>query len=264
MGVGSPRPGARERMLEERDLFSRLVDDDDPVGREHVVERYLPLARRLARRYQRADEPFDDLFQVACMGLIRAIDRFQVDRGVAFSTYALPTIAGEIKRYYRDRTWAVHVPRDLLELTLRVERALDRLEGDLHRSPAVSEVAAAIGAAEEDVLDALQAATAYRATSFEVSRGRADEDDADTLGDSLGAFEAGFDRAEERATLDTLMATLTPRERRVLRLRFEHDLTQAEIGARIGVSQMQVSRILRRCVGRLQGEAAHRAPARGR
>jgi RNA polymerase sigma-B factor len=264
MAVRTPRPGARERMLEERDLFSRLVDGDDPVDREHVVERYLPLARRLARRYQRADEPFDDLFQVACVGLIRAIDRFEIDRGVAFSSYALPTIVGEIKRYYRDRTWAVHVPRDLLELTLRVERTLDRLEGDLHRSPTVSEVAAAIGATEEDVLDALEAATAYRATSFEVPRGRTDDDDADTLGDSLGTFESGFDRAEERATLDSLMATLTPRERRVLRLRFEHDLTQAEIGARIGVSQMQVSRILRRCVGRLQGEAAHRTPAPGR
>jgi RNA polymerase sigma-B factor len=183
---------------------------------------------------------------------------------VAFSSYALPTIVGEIKRYFRDRTWSVHVPRDLLELTLRVERALERLESDLHRSPTVAELAVAVDVGEEDVLEALQAATAYRATSFEVPRGRTDDDDADTLGDALGVWETGFDRAEERATLGALMRTLTPRERRVLRLRFEHDMTQAEIGAHIGVSQMQVSRILRRCVARLQGEALTLARAPGR
>jgi RNA polymerase sigma-B factor len=255
--VQTRRARASERLAEERELFARLRDVADPVDREHLVERYLPLARRLARRYQRPDDQFDDLFQVACIGLLRAIDRFDVERGVAFSSYALPTIVGEIKRYFRDRTWSVHVPRDLLELTLRVERALERLEADLHRSPTVAELAVAVDVSEEDVLEALQAATAYRATSFEVPRGRTDDEDADTLGDALGVWETGFDRAEERATLGALMRTLTPRERRVLRLRFEHDMTQAEIGAHIGVSQMQVSRILRRCVARLQGEALH-------
>jgi RNA polymerase sigma-B factor len=245
------------RAEQDRALFARYLDKRDPVDREMLVERFLPLARQLARRYQRADEPFDDLFQVACLGLVKAIDRFDLGREVAFSSYAVPTILGEIKRYFRDRTWSVRVPRDLQELALRVDRAVADLSLGLHRQPTVEEIGAKVGADEEDVLEALEASGAYRATSLEAPRGS--EDDAgDTLGDTLGTEERGFALAEDRATIAHLMRSLTPREREVLRLRFEEDLTQAEIGEHIGVSQMQVSRIIRQSLGRLRSYASAR------
>src|SRR3954465_5145095 len=143
-------PGARA-------LFGRSLAPRDPVDREMLVERFLPLARQLARRYQRPEEPFDDLFQVACLGLVKAIDRFDLGRDVAFSSYAVPTILGEIKRYFRDRTWSVRVPRDLQELALRVDRKVSELSTDLRRAPTVSEIAEAAGIEEEEVLEALEA-----------------------------------------------------------------------------------------------------------
>jgi RNA polymerase sigma-B factor len=223
-----------------------------------LVERFMPLARQLARRYQRPEEPFDDLFQVACLGLVKAIDRFDLEREVAFSSYAVPTILGEIKRYFRDRTWSVRVPRDLQELALKVDRAVSELALDLHRQPTVEEIADKVNAEEEEVLEALEASGAYKATSLEAPRGS--EDDAgDTLGDTLGTDEPGFGLAEDRATIERLMRSLSAREREVLRLRFEEDLTQAEIGERIGVSQMQVSRIIRQSVARLRAFAGPRA-----
>jgi len=243
-----------ERSREDRELLIRYHRDGDVHAREQLVERFLPLARQLARRYQRASEPLDDLLQVASLGLIKAIDRFDLDREIAFSSYAVPTILGEIKRYFRDRTWAVRVPRDLQELTLKVDRAVGELSELLRRQPSVGEIATAVGTDEEDVLEALQAGGAYRAVSFDAPRTGAD-DDAVTLGDSVGIDEHGFDRAEERATLAQLMATVTPRERDVLRMRFEQDMTQAEIGAVIGVSQMQVSRVIRQAIARLRAAA---------
>jgi RNA polymerase sigma-B factor len=245
------------RAEEDRALFARYLDKRDPVDREMLVERFLPLARQLARRYQRPEEPFDDLFQVACLGLVKAIDRFDLERQVAFSSYAVPTILGEIKRYFRDRTWSVRVPRDLQELALKVDRAVSDLSLDLHRQPTVEEIAEKVGAEEEDVLEALEASGAYKATSLEAPRGSEDES-GDTLGDTLGTEEHGFALAEDRATIEHLMRSITPREREVLRLRFEEDLTQAEIGERIGVSQMQVSRIIRQSVARLRAYAAAR------
>jgi RNA polymerase sigma-B factor len=242
------------RAEQDRALFARYLDKRDPVDRDMLVERFLPLARQLARRYQRADEPFDDLFQVASLGLVKAIDRFDLDREVAFSSYAVPTILGEIKRYFRDRTWSVRVPRDLQELALRVDRAVAELSLDLARQPTVTEIGERVGAEEEDVLEALEASGAYKATSLESPRGGEDES-GDTLGDSLGTEESGFSMAEHRATLDRLMRSITPREREVLRLRFEYDLTQAEIGEQIGVSQMQVSRIIRQSIARLRADA---------
>jgi RNA polymerase sigma-B factor len=243
------------RAEQDRALFARYLDKRDPVDREVLVERFLPLARQLARRYQRPEEPFDDLFQVACLGLVKAIDRFDLE--VAFSSYAVPTILGEIKRYFRDRTWSVRVPRDLQELALKVDRAVSDLSLDLHRQPTVEEIAAKVGAEEEDVLEALEASGAYKATSLEAPRG-SEEDSGDTLGDTLGTEEHGFALAEDRATIEHLMRSITPREREVLRLRFAEDLTQAEIGERIGVSQMQVSRIIRQSVGRLRAYATAR------
>jgi RNA polymerase sigma-B factor len=220
-----------------------------------LVERFLPLARRLASRYRGSDEPFDDLFQVACLGLVKAIDRFDLTRDVAFSSYAVPTILGEIKRYFRDRTWSVRVPRDLQELALRVDRKVSELSTDLRRQPTVPEIAEALGIEEEDVLEALEASGAYRATSLQTPWG-SDEDSGDTLGDAIGVEERGFALAEDRATIEHVMRVITPREREVLRLRFAEDLTQAEIGERVGVSQMQVSRIIRQSVARLRAYAA--------
>jgi RNA polymerase sigma-B factor len=249
-GDDVPDRGA-DRTAEDRALFERYLDRRDPVDRELLVERFLPLARQLARRYQRPEEPFDDLFQVACLALVKAIDRFDLSRDVAFSSYAVPTILGEIKRYFRDRTWSVRVPRDLQELALRVDRKVSELSTDLRRQPTVTEIAEAVGIEEEDVLEALEASGAYRATSLSTPRGTEDEP-GETLGDTVGTSEEGFGLAESRATLEQLMRAVTPREREVLRLRFEEDLTQAEIGERIGVSQMQVSRIIRQSIARLR------------
>jgi RNA polymerase sigma-B factor len=248
-----------EREAEDRELFVKLKAGDQSA-REQLAERFLPLARQLARRYQRADEPLDDLVQVASLGLIKAIDRFDPQREVAFSSYAVPTILGELKRHFRDRTWSVRVPRDLQELALKVDKAVATLSRDLRRQPSVLEIAEAVDAGEEDVLEALEAAGAYRATSFDAPRSSGDEDGGDSLADALGTTEAGFGLAEQRATLERLMAAITPREREVLRLRFVEDLTQAEIGERIGVSQMQVSRLIRQSLARLRtaGLAAER------
>jgi RNA polymerase sigma-B factor len=267
MTKDAPPTSARgaERTQEDRELFIRYRDGD-PQAREQLVERFLPLARQLARRYQRASEPLDDLLQVASMGLIKAIDRFDADREIAFSSYAVPTILGEIKRHFRDRTWAVRVPRDLQELTLKVDRAVGELSEELHRQPSISEIGEAVGADEEGVLEALQAGGAYRAVSFEAPRGSdGGDEDVTTLADSIGIDETGFARAEERATLARLLTSVSPRERDVLRMRFEEDMTQAEIGAVIGVSQMQVSRVIRQALARLRAaaepEPGHGSPA---
>jgi RNA polymerase sigma-B factor len=259
MPDGRRRAGG-DRADEDRALFARYLDERDPIDRDVLIERFLPLARHLARRYERRGEPFDDLFQVACVGLVNAIDRFDLEREVTFSSYAVPTIVGEIKRYFRDRTWSVRVPRDLQELTLKVDRAVADLSLDLHRPPTVAEIAANIGYEEEEVLEALEASGARRATSLEAVRGT-DDDSDDTLGEALGTEDQGFALAEDRATISHLTRVLTAREREVLRLRFEHDLTQAEIGEQIGVSQMQVSRIIRDALGRLRSYATADADA---
>jgi len=253
--VPAPRPALSQRT--ERDLFG-LAHRGDSRARDELAARFLPLARSLALRYQRSGEPFDDLLQVASLGLIKAIDRFDPAREIAFSSYAVPTILGEIKRYFRDRTWAVRVPRGLQELSMRVDRIVGELSEELHRSPSVPEIAAGVGASEEEVLEALQAGGAYRAVSFEAPNGGAGDDGA-TIADSVGFDEDGFGHAEERAVLAVLLASVSERERVVLRMRFEDDMTQAEIGAAIGVSQMQISRIIRTALQRLR-EAADVQP----
>jgi RNA polymerase sigma-B factor len=220
-----------------------------------MIERHLPLARSLAARYRYTPQPFEDLVQVASLALVKAVDRFDPQLGVAFGSYAVPTILGEIKRYFRDRTWSVRVPRDLQGLALKVDRAVSELDLELQRRPTVEEIGAEVGADAEHVLDALEASGAYRATSLQTPWG-ADEDSVDTLGDVIGVEERGFARAEDRATIAHVMRVITPREREVLHLRFAEDLTQAEIGERVGVSQMQVSRIIRQSVARLRAYAA--------
>jgi RNA polymerase sigma-B factor len=238
-------------VLSDLDLFARMRFDGDPTARELLVERYLPLARRLARRYQHTDEPIEDLIQVASIGLLKAVDRFDCSRDVMFSSYAVPTILGELKRHFRDRTWSVRVPRDLQELALRVDQTVTRLSLGQRRSPSVAEVAEAVEASDEQVLEALEAMGAYRTTSLDSPRSSRDEE-TESVAEGLGTHDHGFDRAEERATLEPLMGRISERERTVLRLRFGDDLTQAEIGERIGVSQMQVSRLIRQALTRMR------------
>jgi len=252
----------RERLREDQELFARYADKHDPVDRDLLVERFMPLARSLASRYLRRDEPFDDIFQVACLGLLKAIDGFDVSRGRAFSSYAVPTIVGEIKRHYRDRTWVVHVPRDLQDLTLTVDRTLQELERELLRKPSVTEIADELNVSEEDVREALQASRAHRVGSLDAPA-RDEQDQPSTVGERIGTPELGFARAENRAVLGRLMTVLSARDRLVLRLRYEEDLTQEQIGQRVGISQMQVSRVLRQCIVKLR-TVAERAPERPR
>ena len=243
----------RSRAREEQRLFRAYRRTGDPAVRAQLAERFLPLARSLARRYEHGSEPLDDLVQVASLGLVKAIERYDPERGIAFSTYAVPTIHGEIKRHFRDRAWALRVPRDLQELALRVERVVADLTADLGHQPSVDDVAEAIGTEPEHVLEAKQAGGAYRTASLDAPR--AAEDDATPVGDAVGTVDHGYASAEHRAGLQALMRSLTLRERNVITLRFEHDLTQAEIGTRIGLSQMQVSRILRHSLARLRAVA---------
>jgi RNA polymerase sigma-B factor len=225
----------------------------EAAAREELVDRFLPLARSLARRYQRAGEPLDDLVQVASIGLLKAIDRFEPERNTAFSTYAVPTIVGELQHHLRDRGWWVRVPRDLQELAGRVMRVAEDLTSRLGRAPTAAEIAAECRATTEEVMEARQAAQAQFAVSFDIP---ADDGEGEYVRDSLGAEDPGFRRTEAAATVEGLMQVLSERDREVLRLRFEEDLTQSEIGARVGISQMHVSRILRDAIERLRDAAA--------
>jgi RNA polymerase sigma-B factor len=222
----------------------------DPRAREELIERFLPLAYSLARRYEHCSEPLEDLLQVASLALVKAIDRYDPARGVAFSSYAVPTIAGELKRHVRDHTWAVRPPRELQELTLRVDQAAAGLSTSRYRAPTVSELAAAVNASDEDVLGALQARGSRDGLSLQ-ARGSADHEQT-ALQDTLGVSDDGYVRAEARAVVDGLLRGVPARSREVLRLRFEQDLTQAQIGALFGVSQMQISRIIRDAIAQLR------------
>jgi RNA polymerase sigma-B factor len=254
-GVAGAQGGARagaaafERARRDRMLFVRR-DAGDASARDALVERFLPLARSIARRYERAGEPLEDLMQVASIGLLKAIDRFDPEHGNAFTSFAVPTITGELKRHFRDRTWIVRPPRALQERTLALETALRTLTQQLDRSPTVSELAAAMGTDDEHVLEALQAREGRVGVSLSPPSG--DEPDPWAHERALGRCDDGFDIAESRVLLDGLMRGLEPRSRAVLRLRFEHDLTQSEIGEILGVSQMQISRVIRNAIERLR------------
>jgi RNA polymerase sigma-B factor len=255
-GHGNGAYSGDERALrarEDRRLLERYHTSGDPAAREALVERFLPLARQLARRYQRGTEPLDDLVQVASLGLLKAIDRFEPGRSTAFSSFAVPTILGELKRHFRDKAWSVRVPRDLQELAVRVDRVSEELSRALGRAPTLDELATHCNVAVEQVLEAREAAGAYRAVSLD--RPRDDSEDGDGMGDTMGMDDPGFGLAEDAATVERLMAVLGEREREVLRLRFSEDLTQSEIGERVGVSQMHVSRLIRQSIARLRDAA---------
>ena len=246
------RAAAREI---ERALLIRYQREGDVAAREELVKRCLPLARGLAGRYSYTDEPFDDLLQVASIGLIKAIDRFDPDRGAKFSSFAAPTILGELKRHFRDKGWALHVPRPLQERTLAVSREAEALSKRLGRSPKPGEVASAIGCSVEEVLEAHQAAASYEAASLDAPTVH-DDDQAAPLVELLGGEDAGYDLVAERDAIASSWNELPDVERSVLELRFMHDLNQREIGERINYSQMHVSRLLRRALSRLETAAA--------
>jgi RNA polymerase sigma-B factor len=250
------------RARETDELFRRLLDDGDESVRDDLIERFLPLARQLARRYQRVNEPLDDLVQVASIGLVKAVDRFDRGRGVAFSSYAVPTILGELKRYFRDSGWAVHVPRGVQERAMQVDRAVKDLSGRLGRSPSVDEVAEQLETSPEDVLEAMEAGLAYEAMSLDAQRAGADSE-GDTFADGIGQEDDRFDLVEYEATIEPTLKALPKRDQVVLHLRFAQDMTQSQIAERIGVSQMQVSRLIRRALTRLRAvaEATERTEA---
>jgi RNA polymerase sigma-B factor len=219
----------------------------DERMREELIRMHLPLVRFLARRYVNRGEPLDDLVQAGAVGLVKAVDRFDASRGLEFSTYASPTITGEIRRHFRDRTWAVHVNRGLQELVSQVTRARSELTTELGRAPTVAETATRIGRSEEDVLAALDCASAYNTQSFETKVG----DDV-TLGDTLGATDPRIDDVEIHESLRPLLAELPAREQRILQLRFYGNLTQSRIAEELGISQMHVSRLLARTLADLR------------
>jgi RNA polymerase sigma-B factor len=251
---GAQCTGADDREM-ERLLLIRYHDQGDIAARVELCERFLPLARDLALRYTYTDEPLDDLVQFASLGLIKAIDRFEPDRGTKFTSYAAPTILGELKRHFRDKGWSLHVPRDLQERTLAVSRATEVLSKELGRSPKVREVAEHLGCSTEQVLEAQEAAASYEAASLDAPAGREDDDSA-SLVDMLGQEDSSYDLVEDRQAIASTWRALPDVERQVLELRFMHDLTQREIGERIGYSQMHVSRLLRRALNRLETAAA--------
>jgi RNA polymerase sigma-B factor len=235
-------------------LLRRFAVTRDQRIREQLVQRYLPLARYAANHYARRTESFDDLVQVASLGLLKAIDRYDPSNGATFSSYALPTMLGELRRHFRDRGWAVRPPRTLQEHALLVERTTTELQRLLGRSPTVDELAETTKLTHEEVLEAREAAAAHGATSLSARVGG--DEEGGELGDLIGIEDDGFARADDRATVEALLRTLTHREREILRLRMEDDLTQSEIGERVGLSQMHVSRLLRQILDKLHAAAA--------
>jgi RNA polymerase sigma-B factor len=242
----------------EQDLAVRYHREGDLAAREELVLRLMPLVRELALRYSYTDEPLDDLVQVGCLGLLKAIDRFEPERGSKLASYAVPTILGELKRHFRDKGWSIHVPRNLQERAMAVGREAEVLSKKLGRSPTIKELARAMSSSVEDVLEAAEAAGGYDAASLDAPLSRDGEEGA-PLVELIGEEDFSFSLAEDREALARTWPELPEVERAVLRLRFAEELTQREIGERIGFSQMHVSRLLRRALNRL--EAATSAAA---
>jgi RNA polymerase sigma-B factor len=236
--------------IDDKILLRRYHEEGDLQAREKLIEQYMSLVRSLARRYAYRGEPLDDLVQIGAIGLIKAIDRFDLDRGVELTTYATPNIIGEIKRHFRDKGWAVRVPRGLQELNVQLSRMMDQLTVQLGRSPTIPELAKAAGVEEEQVLEALESGRAYTSLSLSVGGG-GEDDDLDPL-ESLGTDEHGYEVSEDRAVLAPGFRALEPRERMILQLRFFDGLTQSQIAQQIGISQMHVSRLIRRSLEKIR------------
>ena len=245
------RYGERLADLSEHELLLRVRRDNDKTAREELITRYLPLVKSLARRFASRGQPVEDLIQVGSIGLIKAIDRFDLSRGVELSTYATPTILGEIKRYFRDKGWAVKVPRALQDLNVRLNRVIEQLTLELRRSPTIAELAKATGVSEEEVVEALESGRAYSSVSI-FSGGTNEDDESLELLDCLGSEEEAYEIFEQRRVLAPAMERLDPRERLILHLRFFEGMTQTQVAAQIGISQMHVSRLIRKSIDNLR------------
>jgi RNA polymerase sigma-B factor len=229
----------------EKELLRRVHEEGDRAARDELITRYLPLVRSLARRFAARGQSVEDLTQVGSIGLIKAIDRFDVERGVELSTYATPTVMGEIKRYFRDKGWAVKVPRALQDLNVRLNRVIEQLTVELKRSPTIADMAEACDVSEEDVLEALESGRAYSSLSI-YGGSTSEDDDAFEILDCLGTEEREYELVEQRRFLAPAMEKLDERERLILHLRFFEGMTQTQIAARVGISQMHVSRLIRK------------------
>jgi RNA polymerase sigma-B factor len=236
--------------IDDKILLRRYHEDGDLQAREQLIERYMSLVRSLARRYSYRGEQLEDLVQIGAIGLINAIDRFDLERGVELTTYATPTIIGEIKRHFRDKGWSVRVPRGLQELNVRLSRLIEQLTVQLGRSPTIPDLAKAAGVEEEQVLEALESGRAYTSLSLSRSGGSGD-DDLDLL-ESLATEEHQYEISEDRAVLAPGFRALDDRERRILQLRFFDGLTQSQIAQQVGISQMHVSRLIRGSLEKLR------------
>lgn len=254
--AAEPRWSTRDR-TRERELIALIAElpEDDPrrsTARDELVTMHLPLAAFLARRFRDRGESLDDLTQVATIGLIKAVDRFDPQRGVEFSTFATPTIVGEIKRHFRDKGWAIRVPRRLQELRISIGRATAELGQSTGRSPTVAELAAHLGVTDEEILEGLESAQAYATLSLDASSADGTDEGGSSLADTLGEDDPGLGEVETRETLHPLVATLPPREQRIIHMRFYENMTQAQIAEQIGVSQMHVSRLLAKSLAQLR------------
>jgi RNA polymerase sigma-B factor len=259
------RPGADEQALEP--LFERWQRHGDRHARQVLVERFMPLARRLARRYLSAREPIEDLMQVASLGLLKAIDRFDTTRGNRFAAFAVPTILGELRRHFRTVSWAVHVPRGAQERALEVDKASDALRAASGRVPTVREISEYLEIDEGEVLDALQTTQAQDALSLDAPFSGDEDQSPDPRSETIGGDDAGYAFVEDSSAVAQALARLSPRERYIVRLRFVAEMTQSEIAARVGLSQMQISRLLRRSLQEMRElaegpELARREPPR--
>jgi RNA polymerase sigma-B factor len=242
-----------ERRQELREMFVRFAETRDERLRAELIEAHLGLAEYLARRFNNRGEPLDDLVQVASTGLIKAVDRFEPERGLEFSTYATHTVVGELKRHFRDKGWAIRVPRRMQELHLRLSTLVSSLNQDLGRSPTIPELAAEAQVSEEEVLEAMEAGQAYRFTSLDAPA--PGEDAGGSLGSSIGTEDEGMVDVEHRVALSPLIAKLPVRQQKILHLRFFEGLTQSEIASQLGISQMHVSRLLARSLAQLRQDA---------
>jgi RNA polymerase sigma-B factor len=236
--------------IDDKILLRRYHEQGDLAAREQLIEQYMSLVRSLARRYSYRGEQLEDLVQIGAIGLIKAIDRFDLERGVELTTYATPNIIGEIKRHFRDKGWAVRVPRGLQELNVQLSRLMEQLTVQLGRSPTIPELAQAAGVEEEQVLEALESGRAYSSLSLS-GGGGGDDDDLDPL-ESLGTEEHQYEVSEDRAVLAPGFKVLDERERRILQLRFFDGLTQSQIAQQVGISQMHVSRLIRRSLEKIR------------
>ncbi len=233
-----------------RELFRRYKEKGDEDARAQLIESHLNLVRFLASSYKNRGEPLDDLIQVGSIGLIKAIDRFDPERGLEFTTFATPTITGEIKRYFRDKGWSVRVPRRLQELSKKVNQATDELTVELKRSPTVEEIAQKLGVSVDEVLEAMESSGAYSSVPLEA--GGSEEDDSPAVIDRYATEDQELESIDERLVIQDTIKSFSPREQEVIRMRFVDNLTQVEIAQRLGVSQVQVSRFLRRTLKKVK------------